>query len=101
MDCGNWQERQLSHNYSLKCCNEVCKLCSKPLKFISDGAPCAVKAARTVRSGGKSGDNFKGLPIAISLQITRGQATDGRRWCHSAGSEGDPPSVWSARLMYG
>ena len=45
--------------------NEVCKLCLKPLKFISDGAPCAVKAACTVRSGGKSGDNFKGLPIAI------------------------------------
>ena len=65
MDCGNWQERQLSHNYSLKCCNEVCKLCSKPLKFISDGTPCAVKAACTVRSGGKSGDDFKGLPIAI------------------------------------
>ena len=52
MDCGNWQERQLSHNYSLKCCNEVCKLCSKPLKFISDGTPCAVKAACTVQSGG-------------------------------------------------
>ena len=31
----------------------------------SDGAPCAVKVARTVLGGGKSGDNFKGLPIAI------------------------------------
>ena len=30
-----------------------------------DGAPCAVKAACTVLSGGKSGDHFKGLPIAI------------------------------------
>ena len=27
-----------------------------------------MKAARTVRSGGKSGDNFKGLPIAIRFQ---------------------------------
>lgn len=32
----------------------------------NDGAPCAVKAACTVRSGGKLGDNFKELPIAIS-----------------------------------
>ena len=46
----------------------MCKLCLKPLKFISDGAPCAVKAACTVRSGGKSSDNFKGLPIAIRRQ---------------------------------
>ena len=30
-----------------------------------DGAPSAVKAARTVQSGGKSGDNIKGLPITI------------------------------------
>ena len=30
-----------------------------------DGAPCAVKVACTVLSGGKSGDHFKGLPIAI------------------------------------
>ena len=30
-----------------------------------DGTPCAVKVARTVWSGGKSGDNTKGLPIAI------------------------------------
>ena len=77
MDCGNWQERQLSHNYSLKCCNEVCKLCSKPLKFISDGTPCAVKAACTVRSGGKSGDNFKGLPIAIRRKVPGHEAVHG------------------------
>ena len=30
-----------------------------------DGTPCAVKVARTVWSRGKSGDYFKGLPIAI------------------------------------
>ena len=30
-----------------------------------DGAPCAVKAACTVRRGGKSGDQIKGLPITI------------------------------------
>ena len=31
-----------------------------------DGTPCAVKVACTVWSGGKAGDNFKGLPIAIN-----------------------------------
>ena len=48
------------------CCNEVCTLCLKHSKFIFDGAPCAVKVARTVLSGGKAG-NFDtvGLPIAI------------------------------------
>jgi len=30
-----------------------------------------VKVACTVWSGGKSGDNFKGLPIAIGCKITR------------------------------
>ena len=30
-----------------------------------DGTPDAVKAACPVWSGGKSGDNFKGLPITI------------------------------------
>lgn len=30
-----------------------------------DGTPYAVKVARTVWSGGKSGDCIKGLPIAI------------------------------------
>jgi hypothetical protein len=30
-----------------------------------DGTRCAVKVARTVWSGGKSGDSIKGLPIAM------------------------------------
>ncbi len=30
-----------------------------------DGKPYAGKLARTVWAGGKSGDNFKGLPISI------------------------------------
>ena len=30
-----------------------------------DGTPCAVKVACTVWSGGKDGDYFKVLPIAI------------------------------------
>ena len=30
-----------------------------------DGTPYAVKVACTVWSGGKAGDNFKGLPITI------------------------------------
>ena len=32
----------------------------------ADGTPDAVKVACPVWSGGKSGDNFKGLPITIS-----------------------------------
>ena len=35
-------------------------------KSYDDGAPCARKLARTVRSGGKARDNIKGLPIAIT-----------------------------------
>ncbi len=34
----------------------------------TDGTPDAVKVARPVWSGGKSGDNFKGLPITISRE---------------------------------
>ncbi len=37
-----------------------------------DGTPCAVKVARTVWTGGKPGDNIKGLPISIFLY--RGKA---------------------------
>lgn len=33
-----------------------------------DGTPDAVKAACPVWSGGKSGDDFKGLPITISCK---------------------------------
>ena len=33
--------------------------------FVIDGAPCAVKVACTVWSGGKGGDYFKALPIAM------------------------------------
>lgn len=32
----------------------------------NDGTPYAGKLARTVWSGGKSGDNIKGLPITIT-----------------------------------
>ena len=40
-------------------------MCVNLNKPVFEGALCAVKAARTVLSGGKSGDDFKGLPIAI------------------------------------
>ena len=46
-----------------------------------DGAPCAVKVACTVWSGGKSGDNFKGLPIAIWSEVTGNEAAYGWRRC--------------------
>lgn len=35
-------------------------------KSYDDGTPCAGKLARTVWSGGKAGDNIKGLPITIT-----------------------------------
>ena len=51
----------------------------------TDGTPDAVKVARPVWSGGKSGDNFKGLPITIGgkallhsshrLHLVRGTGT--------------------------
>ena len=34
------------------------------MALLNDGAPCEVKVSRTVLSGGKSGDDIKGLPIA-------------------------------------
>ena len=36
----------------------------------TDGTPDAVKVACPVWSGGKSGDNFKGLPITISREAS-------------------------------
>ena len=33
---------------------------------LNDGTPYAAKVARTVWSGGKTGDDIKGLPIAIN-----------------------------------
>lgn len=39
-----------------------------------------MKVACTVWSGGKSGDNFKGLPIAIGCKITGNQAAYEWRW---------------------
>ena len=46
------------------------------VRFIFDGTPCEVKAACTVWSGGKSGDDFKGLPITIRLEIAGHEALD-------------------------
>jgi len=42
-----------------------------------DGAPSAVKAARSVQSGGKSGDDFKGLPITIRREKPGHEAVHG------------------------
>ena len=44
------------------------------VRFIFDGTPCEVKAACTVWSGGKSDDDFKGLPITIRLEIAGHEA---------------------------
>ena len=51
-----------------------------------DGTPDAVKAACPVWSGGKSGDNFKGLPITIR----RAQLVEGPRFvCQQQLSAGE------------
>ena len=44
----------------------------------TDGTPDAVKVACPVWSGGKSGDNLKGLPITIS----RTTSLYGTHWLH-------------------
>lgn len=46
------------------------------VRFIFDGTPCEVKAACTVWSGGKSGDDFKGLPITMRLEIAGHEALE-------------------------
>ena len=46
----------------------------------TDGTPDAVKVARPVWSGGKSGDNFKGLPITISRETLLYCALIGYIW---------------------
>ena len=70
----------------------------KNLAVEFDGTPCAVKAACTVWSGGKSGDYIKGLPIAIRCQVSGHETAHGRRRrCpdrHHTGSA----SVWPLRL---
>ena len=43
---------------------------------MTEGTPCAVKAACTVWSGGKPGDNLKGLPITISGKDQSSQQED-------------------------
>ena len=48
----------------------------KRVRFIFDGTPCEVKAACTVWSGGKSDDDFKGLPITIRLEKPGHEALD-------------------------
>ena len=49
----------------------------KNLAVEFDGTPCAVKAACTVWSGGKSGDYIKGLPIAIRCKVAGYQTVHG------------------------
>ena len=49
----------------------------KNLAVEFDGTPCAVKAACTVWSGGKSGDYIKGLPIAIRRKIPGNETAHG------------------------
>ena len=48
----------------------MCKLCLKLWETEFDGAPSAMKVARSVQSGGKSGDNIEGLPITIGRKCS-------------------------------
>ena len=47
-------------------------------KSYNEGTPYARKLARTVWSGGKAGDNIKGLPIAITSDAD----CAGSRWLY-------------------
>ena len=69
----------------------------KNLAVEFDGTPCAVKAACTVWSGGKSGDYIKGLPIAIGRKEPGHEAAHGRCWC-SRGRHGPCTSALRAFL---
>ena len=68
------------------------------VRFIFDGTPCEVKAACTVWSGGKSGDDFKGLPITIRLEVAGHEAAHGRRWCRPDWHDPDPAAEWPVRV---
>ena len=60
----------------------MCKLCLKLWETEFDGAPSAMKVARSVQSGGKSGDNIEGLPITIRREVAGHETVDGgRRRC--------------------
>ena len=69
------------------------------VRFIFDGTPCEVKAACTVWSGGKSGDDFKGLPITIRREKSGHEAADGRRWCCPDWHHPDPAAEWAVRVI--
>lgn len=57
-----------------------------------------MKVARTVWSGGKSGDNFKGLPIAIGREKSGYEAAHGRRRRGPDRHHAGPFAVWSVQL---
>ena len=64
-----------------------------------DGTPDAVKVARPVWSGGKSGDNFKGLPIAIRCQVSGYETAYGGRRYRPGGCHADSAPVRPVRLI--
>lgn len=73
-----------------------------------DGTPYAVKVARTVWSGGKSGDCIKGLPIAIIRRMRRKRTKSfkgkvschvlsfsARKWANPGIESGRKKSLWN------
>ena len=79
----------------------MCKLCLKHWTAEFDGAPCAVKVACTVWSGGKSGDNFKGLPIAIRRQKPGYETAHGWRRYRGGRDDTDSASVGLVLIVHG
>ena len=71
------------------------------ISFEFDGTPCAVKAACTVWSGGKSGDYIKGLPIAIRCKVTGYQAAHVRRRYHYRSTDGDSTAFNAVLIIHG
>lgn len=52
----------------------MCKPKQEKQVIMFDGTPYDLKGSRTVWSGGKVRDNFKNLPIAISIHRSRRSA---------------------------
>ena len=64
-----------------------------------DGAPCAVKVARTVWDGGKVGDHFKDLPIVTDLSKANYNAFQFREH-HETASAALRSEIQSIRKMH-
>ena len=60
-----------------------------------------MKAARTVWSGGKSGDYIKGLPIAIWYKVSGHETADGWRRYGTDRHDSGAAAFWTFRVNDG